>query len=141
MSDSDSDNGKDTPQWRGIEDIALLAYAIERMLKNSIAHYATLQEAIPKPYVLDDKTVNRIIQVFGDQQADSPLFDEQLSRWKALNKLTPSQSQQVSRLQTEMAQLTETTGKILALANQLKKGTIEAELGKSDLQKGLETLL
>ena len=110
-----------TPQWRAIEDISVISYAIDSMMNTATEHYATLQEAIPKPYVLDDKTVNRIIQVFGDQQADLPLFDEQLSRWQALSTLTAAQRQQVARLQTEMTQLSETTGKILALAKQLKR--------------------
>ena len=130
----------EAPQWHGIEALPLIKEAIEGTLENSTEHYATLQEAIPRPYVLDNHTVNRILKVFGDQQGDLPLFDEQLQRWQALTTITQTQRQQVTRLQAQMVELTETTRKILDLAHQLKKGSIKAELDKSDLQVGLESL-
>lgn len=133
-------SGERIPQWRPIKDMPMLTYAIDGMLQTANENYITLQEAIPKPYVLDDYTVNRVIKAFTTQQADLPLFDEQLRRWQA-TKLTHSQNQEVARLLIQLGQLRETITKILTLAQQLKKGTIEAVLGKSDEQVGLEALM
>lgn len=129
-----------TPNWQPVSNIPLIAQMIDGMLHEATEHYATLQEAIPKPHVLDDYTVNRVVKVFTQQQEDLPLYDEQLRRWKAA-ALTTNQSQENGRLQKQLAQLRENITKILTLAQQLKKGTIEAQLGKSDLQLGLEALL
>ena len=131
---------KRTPNWQPVSNIPLIAQMIDGMLAEATEHYVTLQEAIPKPHVLDDYTVNRIIKVFTHQQEDLPLYDEQLRRWKAA-ALSTNQTQEVERLQKQLAQLRENITKILTLAQQLKKGTIEAQLAKSDLQLGLEALL
>ena len=131
---------KRTPNWQPVSNIPLIAQMIDGMLHEAMEHYATLQEAVPKPHVLDDYTVNRIIKVFTQQQEDLPLYDEQLRRWKAA-ALTTNQNQEVERLQKQLAQLRENITKILTLAQQLKKGTIENQLGKTDLQIGLESLL
>ena len=132
---------KRTPQWRPVTDMPMVTYAIDGMLETATENYATLQEAIPKPYILDDYTVNRVIKVFTTQQEDLPLFDEQLRRWKATPTLTSTQSQEVERLLIQLGQLQGTISKILALAKDLKKGTIEAQLSKTDLQIGLEALM
>lgn len=131
---------KGTPEWRPIKDMPMLTYAIDGMLTTATENYATLQEAIPRPYVLDDYTVNRVIKVFTTQQADLPLFEQQLRKWQATT-LTPTQSKEVERLLIQLGQLRETIIKILALAQDLKKGMIEAQLGKSDLQLGIEALM
>src|ERR1700693_6522443 len=78
------------PRWQGIETLLTFATHIDGMLVSSQEQYATLQEAKPKPHVLDDYTVNRVITVFTSQIADLWLFDEQLSRWSA-ETLTPAQ--------------------------------------------------
>lgn len=129
-----------TPQWQPISELPLIAEMIGGMLETATENYATLQEARPKPYILDDYTVNRVIKLFSEQQEDLWLYNEQLRRWQA-GKLTSQQSREVTRLQAEMKQLTETIANILALAAELKRSTIEAQLAKSDLQVGLETLL
>lgn len=118
----------------------MIANHIDGMLEEAVEHLATLQEAIPKPYVLDDYTVNRVIKVFTTQQNDLWLFDEQLQRWKATS-LTPKQLQEVTRLLAQMERLHETISNILALAAELKEKTIEKMLSKSDLEIGLEALL
>ena len=74
------------------------------------------------------------------QADDLWLDDEQLSRWKHLN-LTPSQQQEVDRLAAQLPTIRERVTAILALAEALKGGTIEAVLGKSDAELGLEFLL
>jgi hypothetical protein len=71
-----------SPQWQPIERLALLATHIDGMLESASEQYETLQLAKPKPFVLDDYTVGRVIEVFTTQQGDLWLFDEQLRRWE-----------------------------------------------------------
>jgi len=65
------------------------------------------------------------------------LYEEQLSHWTRLN-LTPSQRREVDRLSEQIPTIRERISAILALAEELKGGTIETVLGKSDLEPGLE---
>ena len=129
-----------SPQWQPIERLPLIATHIDGMLESATEQYETLQLAKPKPFVLDNYTVGRVIEVFTTQQGDLWLFDEQLRRWERGN-LTTAQRREVERLASQMLQLHEVISAILRLAEQLKERTIEKVLAKSDVELGLETLL
>jgi hypothetical protein len=113
---------------------------IEGMLAEAEEQYATLQECRSRPYVLDNHTINRIIEVYSEQAADLWIFEEQLSRWRKL-KLTSSQRQDVDRLATRLPVIRELLTALLAFAEQLKGATIDAVLAKSDLELGIECVL
>jgi hypothetical protein len=130
----------ETPQWQPIERLALIASHIDGMLESASEQYETLQLAKPKPFVLDDYTVGRVIQVYTTQRDDLWLFDEQLRRWER-GTLTTAQRQEVERLAGQMLQLHEVISAILRLAEQLRERTIEKVLAKSDAELGLEMLL
>src|SRR5260370_41733334 len=102
------------------------------MLESATEQYETLQLAKPKPFVLDNYTVGRVIEVFTTQQGDLWLFDEQLRRWEH-GTLTSVQRQEVERLAGQMLQLHEVISAILRLAEQLKERTIEKVMAKSDV--------
>ena len=110
------------------------------MLEEAEQQYENLQSCRPQPHVLDDYTVGRVIKVYTEQADDVGLYAEQISRWSGLN-LTPSQRQEVARLSAQIPKIRERISAILALAAELKGGTIEAVLRKSDLEVGLEFLL
>jgi hypothetical protein len=110
------------------------------MLQEAEAHYQTLQTARPRPHVLDDYTVGRVIEVFGAQADDLWLFEEQLSRWYHASP-TSAQHQELERLSGQLTRLRGVLASILALAEELKQGTIETVLRKSDIELGLEVLL
>jgi len=110
------------------------------MVESASEQYANLLQARPRPYVLDDYTVGRVREVFTTQQNDLWLFDEQLKRWKA-GQLSAVQRVEVERLVGQMAKLWQVIDSILNLADELKEGTIEKQLAKSDEQLGLEFLL
>ncbi len=129
-----------TPQWQPIEQLPMIASHIDGMLETATEQYETLQLAKPKPFVLDNYTVGRVIDVFTTQQGDLWLFDEQLRRWER-GTLTSEQRQEVERLVGQMLQLHEVITAILRLANELKERTIEKVLAKSDVELGLEMLL
>lgn len=128
------------PEFQPISQLPLIAHVLDGMLESATETCQALEEARPKPYVLDDATVNRALQVYTTQQNDLWLYDEQLRRWRTLT-LTSVQRQEVERLVSQLARLRQVIASNLALANEMKGGTIEQVLGKSDAELGLEFLL
>ncbi len=129
-----------TPRWRPIRDLPILTSILDSMLHDVEGQYRTLLECRPKPYVLDDSTVDRVIRVFRQQKGDLPVYGEQLARW-ATADLSASQRQEVERLNGVLAKLHEVADAILALAEELRQGTIDRILSKSDVELGLEFLM
>ncbi len=127
------------PHWQPIEALPMIAAHIDGMLQADREQYETLLEAKPKPHVLDDYTVNRVIAAFTTQRNDFGLFDEQLQRWQA-GPLTDDQRREVERLVEQMRLLRENTEKVLTLAAELSLGTIDKVMAKSDVELGLEML-
>ncbi len=138
--DKNSSSRDRTPQWKPIERLELISYAISGMLESAQEQYPNLLAARPRPYVLDDHTVNRVISVYTTQQDDLWVFEEQLKRWKD-QTLTAAQRQEVEDLVGQLAELTSLIEKILSLAAELKEFTIEKMLSRSDLEIGLEALM
>ena len=128
------------PHWQPIEALAMIAAHIDGMLQADREQYETLLEAKPKPHVLDDDTVNRVIAAFTTQRHDFGFFDEQLQRWAAL-PLSDQQRREVERLGEQMRLLRENNEKVLTLAMELSKGTIDKVMTTSDVELGLEMLI
>ena len=118
----------------------MIAAHIDGMLQADREQYETLLEAKPKPHVLDDFTINRVIAAFTTQRNDFGLFDEQLRRWAAL-PLSDQQHREVERLVEQMRLLRENNEQVLTLARELSKGTIDKVMAKSDVELGLEMLM
>ncbi len=129
-----------TPQWQPVSKVFLIGTMIDGMLEGAREQYATLLEARPTPHVLDDYTVARVVEVYTTQRDDLWLWDEQLRRWGD-ETLTALRRREVLRLQDQMAALHKVVDDILALANELGRGTIETVLAKDDAELGLEMLL
>jgi len=128
------------PQWQPIGMLPTIATHIDGMLEADVEQYEMLSEARGKPHVLDDYTVNRVKQVFTTQRNDFWLFEEQLSRWQA-GQLTDEQRAEVTRLVEQMRRLRENNTRVLELADELSKGTIDKIMAKSDAELGLEFLM
>lgn len=130
---------KPQPNWQPISALPTIAYAIDGMYAGVEQQYPTLLEAKQRPYVLDNATVNRVVNVYTQQQQDLWLFEEQLKRWQA-QPLTPSQQQEVTRLEGQLEKLRQHLAAILSVAEELKQGTIETVLEKDDLELGIDFL-
>ena len=128
------------PYWHPIAMLATISRHIDGMVEADQEQLETLQEARTRPYVLDDDTVSRVKRAFTTQREDFWVFEEQLSRWQA-GQLTAQQRAEVTRLRGQMAKLRQINSDVLALAEDLSKGTIEKQLEKSDFELGLEALL
>jgi hypothetical protein len=128
------------PHWQPIEALAMISGHIDGMLEADREQYEALLEAKPKPHVLDDRTINRVIAAFTTQRNDFWLFEEQLQRWAAL-PLSDEQRREVARLVGQMKALRENNANVLTLAGELSKGTIDKVMATSDVELGLEMLL
>ena len=128
------------PQWQPITMLPSMATHIDGWLESVQEQHQTLLPAKARPHALDDFTINRVKKVFTEQQNDLWLWDEQLKRWQS-GSLTEAQRTEIERLQRQMKKIRDQITDILALADDLAKGTIEKVLSKSDAELGLEFLL
>ncbi len=120
--------------------LAMIASLIDEGLADGREHYATLLEAQPKPYVLDDATIERSKRVNGEGLEWCGVYDQQLRRWRG-QRLSDAQRREITRLEGVNRELRSVLMQTLELAEELGRGTIERQLAKSDVELGLEYLL
>ena len=94
-----------------------------------------------RPHVLDDHTVDRIVKVYGETREDIALYREQLARWSERElSLTPAERREVGRLSADIEVFGSIVDSVLSLAQELKAGTIDRILARSDVEIGLDVL-
>ncbi len=130
---------KPTPNWHPISALPLIASLLDGQLKDIEKQYQSLVKAREQPYLLDDDTVDRIRKVYSENLDQQWVFEEQLARWKRGN-LSSSQSQEVDRLVEVVARLRKIDTDILDLAAELRQGTIDRIMEKSDTEVAMEVL-
>jgi len=59
-----------TPRWQPIDQLPTIDYAIDGMLELAEEQYPLLEEARPRPHMLDDATVSRVVAVYTTQRDD-----------------------------------------------------------------------
>ena len=133
-------NGRGEPNWQPISMLATIASLIDGGLADARDHHTMLLKARPKPFVLDDATIAATKRVNGEGLEWCDVYDRQLERWRS-ERLTGAQRGEVARLQGVAGELRVELARILELADELGRGTIERQLAKSDLELGLERLL
>jgi hypothetical protein len=128
------------PVWREINDLPMLADVVTQGIDHTEAQIELFEQARPKPYVLDDATLDRARAAFTTQREDLWYFEEQTRRWSR-QALSEAQRIEVDALDAANRRLRERTEATLALIEELAAGTIEKTMAKSDFQLGLEALL
>ena len=131
---------KDPVNWQPISEIPLVASMIESALRDTREHFETLAKARVRPHVLDDATIDRVEQVHAEQLQFVDIYAQQISRWRA-EKPSADQTRELDRMEAQNQQLRAVTADVLALASELRKGTIERVIGMSDVELGLQALL
>lgn len=129
-----------TPNWQPISFLPSIAEMIDGMLESAQEVHVSLQQACTKPHVMDDYTIERVHQVHGTQLNDLWLYEEQLARWQ---KGSPTQMQryEIGRLTDQLTELRQVLTACMALADEMKDGTIEKILAKDDVELALEFLM
>jgi hypothetical protein len=126
--------------WQPISQMPLISSMIDTALNDTREHLGTLSKAKDRPHVLDDATIDRVEQVHTEQMEFVDIYTQQINRWRT-EKPSASQARELDRMEKQNQQLRGVTAEVLALGNELRKGTIERVLGMSDLELGLQYLL
>jgi hypothetical protein len=126
--------------WQPISQMPLIASMITASLNDTRENLGTLTKAKDRPHVLDDATIDRVEQVHTEQMGYVEIYAQQIARWRTA-KPSAIQAKELNRMENENQQLRDVTTDVLALAGELRKGTIERVLGMSDLELGLRTVL
>ena len=128
------------PHWQPLTLLPVVAMMIDEVVQNSEEQLETFSEVKDKPHVLDDATVSRAIRLYKAQLEDVQLYREQLTRWQA-QPLTGDQRREVDRLLGQLPRLRQLSEAILEMLDEIKEGTIDKIMAKSDIEVGLEYLL
>jgi len=139
MRKRDKSNDGTVINWQPISNLATVAFIIDGTLHDTKRQYELLLRARENPYTLDDYTVDRIFSVYTTQRDDISIYDEQLVRWKR-EQLDSDQRQEVERLTKQAGELRSVNQRILSLAVELRKETIDRIMEKSDLELAMDVL-
>jgi pyridoxine 5'-phosphate synthase PdxJ len=126
--------------WQPISQMPLISSMIDTSLNDTREHLGTLSKAKDRPHVLDDATIDRVEKAHTEQMEFIEIYTQQIGRWRT-EKPSASQARELDRMEEQNQQLRGVTADVLALARELRKGTIERVLGMSDLELGLQALL
>src|SRR5208282_2325238 len=126
--------------WQPISQMPLIASMISASLNDTREHLGTLSKAKDRPHVLDDATLNRVEQVHTEQMDYVEIYAQQIGRWRN-ERPSAAQARELDRMDNQNRQLRDITADVLALAGELRNGTIERVLGMSDIELGLRYLL
>jgi hypothetical protein len=126
--------------WQPLNQIPLIASMIDGALADTREHLETLTEGRSRPHLLDDATINRSERVHTEQMEFVDLYEQQIRRWRAENP-SAAQNTELDRIEKENRQLRAVTANVLALAPELRKGSIDRILEMSDFEISLQTRL
>ena len=130
-------DAEQTPNWQPISFLPAIAEMIDGMLESAKEVHGSLQQARSRPHVMDDYTIGRVREVHGTQLDGLWLYEEQLSRWQT--PMPPeAQQQEITRLNRQLVELRRVLTDTLALADEMKDGTIEKILAKQQFPESLE---
>jgi hypothetical protein len=130
----------DPVNWQPISQIPLIASMIDGALDDTRDHVVTLNNARDRPHVLDDATIDRVDRVHSEQLEYVDIYDQQISRWRT-EKPSAGQTRELDRMEDQNRQLRAATVEVIALAYELRMGSIDRIVGMSDLELGLQALL
>lgn len=127
------------PRWQPITMLPLFAEMLDGQLASGREQIAALERCRPKPHVLDDATVQRVKSAYEEYRDFLPLNSEQLRRWKAAVE-SEAQHNEVARLEAVNDQWSAVIDQVLALVDELAKGTIDKIMAMDDGELGLAFL-
>lgn len=128
------------PNWQPLSQLPLVASLIDGGVEEAAAQRQILTKARARPHLLDDATLDRVDQVYGEEQQWLGFCEEQLRRWRQ-DQPSPAEEREIARLATEIGRLKPLVAEILALSAEIRTGTINRIMEMSDLELGLKALL
>jgi len=129
----------ETPNWQPLSMMPMIASIIDGEVENFEDLYKNLCEARKNPHVMDDMIIDRAINNHRKYLKGAWVYDEQLIRWKK-EKLTEKQSREIERLTGQMIKYRKMCEEIIAVSEEIKKGTINRILEMSDEEVAIAVL-
>jgi len=117
----------------------MIASIIDGEVENFEDLYKNLCEARKKPHVMDDITVDRAINNHRKYLEEAWVYDEQITRWKKEN-LTGEQRREIEMLAGQMVKYRKMCEEIIAVSEEIKKGTINRIVEMSDEELAIAVL-
>jgi hypothetical protein len=136
----DAIGGGEEVIWQPLGMIPVFADLIDGMVDESTTQIGLFTEALGKPHVMDDATIDRALRLYGERVHFLEIYCEQFRRWRMENP-DAKQRREIDRLETQTSRLLQMNARILSLAAEIRKGTIDRVLEKDDAELGLEFLL
>ena len=112
---------------------------VDGMLAASIEQLSNMRLAVDKPHVLDDATLNRVIEQYDVQLKDHWLFEEQFARWK-MDNLSVEEDKEISRLTEQSSKLKDTNEEILRIAHSVEHATIDKIVDMDEAELAIAVL-
>ena len=109
------------------------------MLQDTEKMFPLFRQAQEQPWVLDDVTVERSIKLYTERLEILADYEEQIERWRK-GTLTPHQQQAIDKLAHQTAKAKREVTQLLALANEIKKNTIDQILARDDVVLAFDVL-
>jgi hypothetical protein len=128
------------PNWQPISQLPLVASLIDGGVEEAAAQRQILTEARTRPHLLDDATLDRVDQVYREEQKWLAVCEEQLRRWRQ-DRAATADAREIDRLAEEIGRLKPIVAEILALSAEIRTSTIDRIMEMSDAELGLKALL
>lgn len=125
--------------WHPLAMMPTIAALIDQSIEDTCENLATLNEACTRPGSLDDATVDRIDRLYAKQEEFVAIYAKQIERWRAANP-SSEQRRDLDTMAERNERLGDLTDEALALAQELREGTIDRIMSMSDLELGLMAL-
>lgn len=129
----------DPVDWQPMSAMPLVAGLIDGALEDTRGHLGTLAEARARPHVLDDATLDRVERVHAEQMGFVGVYARQIERWRGEGP-SEDQARELDRMEAQNGRLRAATAEVLALAGQLRQGTIDRVMATGDTELGLQAL-
>ena len=111
--------GNEKPEWLPIGKITTVRGYIEEALTDAKERLATLEEAVPKPHVMDDALLDRVVRVNKKILDENWLYRGQLDHWLGGEGSSAEQRIEIGALHTLVDELDRVLEANISLAGEL----------------------
>ena len=127
------------PNWQPLSMMPTIASIIDGEVEAFEDLYKILSEARKNTSAMDDMTIEPAINNHRKYLEEAWVYDEQIARWKK-EKLTEEHILELDRLKEQMVKYRKMCEEIIAVSEEIKKGTINRILEMSDEELAMAVL-
>jgi len=119
--------------------LPVISNLIIESYKGAKDNYENLIAAYDRPHVLNDEIINRVNKLYSSDKQFIPIFQNQIAIWEK-DKLTYDQKKEIAKLKEVLVEWDKILKGILALNQELSKGTIDKIIAMDDFELGLKVI-